>query len=253
MFYAPRFIFGGTEGVGSCFNVLRARTRFRRYQGHRVPFFCFALPESFSAVPGASDPVFMFGAPGLIFGGTEGVRSRFHVFRSRTRFGRCGRRQVPFSCFALLNTFLTVPRASGPVFMLFAPGLFFGGAKCIGSRFHVLCTLTNFQQYRGRVLRARTRFQRYRVHRVPFSCFVIPSTFSLVRRASSLDFMLCALGLIFDGTEGVESRFHFLHAQSHFRRYLCDPFSRAPHRRWAMGCGRRTRRSLPSVHLFNAG
>jgi hypothetical protein len=34
---------------------------------------------------------------------------------------------------------------------------------------------------------------------------------------------------------------------------LCDPFSRAPHRRWAMGCGRRTRRSLPSVHLFNAG
>jgi hypothetical protein len=34
---------------------------------------------------------------------------------------------------------------------------------------------------------------------------------------------------------------------------VCDPFSRAPHRRWAMGCGRRTRRSLPSVHLFNAG
>jgi hypothetical protein len=34
---------------------------------------------------------------------------------------------------------------------------------------------------------------------------------------------------------------------------VCDPFSRAPHRLWAMGCGRRTRRSLPSVHLFNAG
>jgi hypothetical protein len=33
---------------------------------------------------------------------------------------------------------------------------------------------------------------------------------------------------------------------------VCDPFSRAPHRLWAMGCGRRTRRSLPSVHLFNA-
>jgi hypothetical protein len=32
---------------------------------------------------------------------------------------------------------------------------------------------------------------------------------------------------------------------------LCDPFSRAPHRLWAMRCGRRTRRSLPSVHLFN--
>jgi precorrin-3B methylase len=37
------------------------------------------------------------------------------------------------------------------------------------------------------------------------------------------------------------------------RRKVCEPFSRAPHCRWAMGCGRRTRRSLPSVHLFNAG
>jgi hypothetical protein len=37
---------------------------------------------------------------------------------------------------------------------------------------------------------------------------------------------------------------------------VCDPFSRAPHRLpvvLAMGCGRRTRRSLLSVNLFNAG
>jgi Domain of unknown function (DUF4413) len=40
-----------------------------------------------------------------------------------------------------------------------------------------------------------------------------------------------------------------------FEKYwgVCDPFSRAPHRLWAMGCERRTRRSLPSVHLFSAG
>jgi hypothetical protein len=38
------------------------------------------------------------------------------------------------------------------------------------------------------------------------------------------------------------------------RTRVCDPFSRAPHRRLvAMGCGRRTRRSLPSMHLFSAG
>jgi hypothetical protein len=29
---------------------------------------------------------------------------------------------------------------------------------------------------------------------------------------------------------------------------VCDPFSRAPHRRWAMGCGRRTQRSPLDMH-----
>jgi hypothetical protein len=51
-----------------------------------VPFSCFARPYSFSAVPRASGPVIMFCPPGLIFGGTECVESRFHVLRSRTRF-----------------------------------------------------------------------------------------------------------------------------------------------------------------------
>jgi hypothetical protein len=44
-----------------------------------VPFSCFVRPDSFSTVPGALGPVFMFCAPGLMFGGTEGVESRFHV------------------------------------------------------------------------------------------------------------------------------------------------------------------------------
>jgi hypothetical protein len=69
------------------------------------------------------------------------------------------------------------------------------------------------------VLRARTHFRRYRGHRVPFSCFALPGTFSMVRRVSGLDFMFCALGLIFDNTEGVGSRFHVLHEQTHFRRH----------------------------------
>jgi hypothetical protein len=137
MFCAPGLVIDGTEDVGSRFHVLCARTRFRRYRGRRipfscfrpesfsalpissgpvfmfcartrfrrygvsrVPFTCFVRPDSFSAVPRMSGPVFMFCAPGLVLGGTEGVRSRFHVLRARTHFRRCRVRRVPFSCFA---------------------------------------------------------------------------------------------------------------------------------------------------------
>jgi hypothetical protein len=86
MFCAPRLIFGGSEGVWCRFIVLRARTDFRRYRGRPVPFLCFALPDSFSALLRASAPVFMFYAPWLVSRGTEGVRSRFHVLRSRLIF-----------------------------------------------------------------------------------------------------------------------------------------------------------------------
>jgi hypothetical protein len=127
MFCPPGLVFGSTEGVGSRFYVLRSRTRFLRYRGRRVPFSCFARPESFSAVPRASGPVLMFCAPGLVFGGIEGVGYRFHVLRSRTRFRRCRRPQVSFSCFVLSGTFSEVRRASGPVFMFCAPGLSFAG------------------------------------------------------------------------------------------------------------------------------
>jgi hypothetical protein len=88
MFSAPSHVFGGTKGVESRFHVLRARTHFRWYRGRRVPFLCFTLSDSLSAVPRASHPVFIFSAPGYVFGGTEGVESRFHVLRSRTRFGQ---------------------------------------------------------------------------------------------------------------------------------------------------------------------
>jgi hypothetical protein len=203
MFCTPRLVFGGTVGVGSRFHVLRARTRFRRYRGRRDPFPCFARPDSVSAVPRASGPVFMYCAPRLVFGGTEGVRSYFHVLRSRTRFRRCRGRRVPFSCFALPDSFSAVRSASGPVFMFCAPGLIFDGAECVESRFHVL--------------RSRTHFRRCRVRRVPFSCFARPDSFSAIPRASGPVFMFCAPGLIFGGNEGVGSHFHILPSRTRFR------------------------------------
>jgi hypothetical protein len=202
MFCAPRLIFYGTVGVGSLFHVLRTRTHFHRYRGRRVPFSCFACPDSSSAIPRASDPVFMFYAPGLVFGGVECVGSSFHVLRSRNRFRRYRGRQVPFTCFAIPDSFSTVLRAAGLDFMFGAPGLVFGGTEGVRSRFHVLLVRTRFQLYRGRrvsftcfalldtfsavprawgplfhVLRARTRFRRYRGRRVPFSCFALPDSF----------------------------------------------------------------------------
>jgi hypothetical protein len=194
MFCAPALVLGGTEGVGSRFHVLRSRTHFRRYQSRRVPFSCFALPDlflalpisfscfglrdSFSAVPRASGPVLMFCAPGLVFGGTEGVGSRFHVLRSRARFWRYRGRPIPFSFFPLPNMFSPVPRASGPVFMFCAPGIDFGGIEGVRSRFHVLRSQTCFWRYRGR--------------RVPFSCFSLTYSFSTVLRASGPVLMFCA-------------------------------------------------------------
>jgi hypothetical protein len=145
-FCAPGDVFGVTEGVKSRFHVLRFQPHFRRYRGRRllfsyfafpnsflvvtratgqVPILCFALSASFSAVPRASVPVFMFCAPGIFFGGTKGVRSRFHVLRSRTHFRR-------------------YPRVSGTAFIFCAPVLVFGGTEGVGSCFHILCARTTF-------------------------------------------------------------------------------------------------------------
>jgi hypothetical protein len=204
MFCAPGLIFGGTEDVPSHFHVLRARTRFRRYRGRRVPFSCFAPPDSFSAAPWASGLVFMFCAAGHVFAGIEGIWSLFHVLRSQTRFRRYRGRRVPFSRFMFPDYFTAVPGASGPFFMICAPRLIFGYTECIGSRY---C-----------VLRSQTRFRRYRGRRVPFSCFAHPHSFSAVLRASGPVFLFCVPLLIFGGSEGVVSRFHVLRARTRFRR-----------------------------------
>jgi hypothetical protein len=138
----------------------------------------------------------MFYAPGLIFGGNEGAGCRFHVLHSRSRFPQYRERRVPFSSFALLNSFRAVPRASGPIFMFCATGLVFGGTEGVSCRFHVLGS--------------RIRFRRYRGRRLLFSCFARLYLFSAVPRASGPVFKFYAPRLIFDGTEGVRSRFLIL-------------------------------------------
>jgi hypothetical protein len=177
----------------------------------RVPFSCFAPPDTLSAVPRGSCPVFMFCAPGLVFGGSGGVGSRFHVLRSHARFRRYRESRVSFSCFALPDFFLAVPRASGLVFMFCAPVLVFGRTEGVGSRFHVL--------------RARTRYRRYRGRLVLLSSFALPNSFSAVPRASCPVFMFCAPRLVFGGTKSVWSSFHVLRSETHFRRYRRVPFS----------------------------
>jgi hypothetical protein len=186
MFCALGHVFGGKEGVGSHFHVLRAQTSFRRYRGRLVQFSYFALSGSIPAVPRASGPVFIFCAPGIIFGGPKGVGFRF-------------------SCFALLDLFSAVRRASILIFMFCAPGLAFGVTEGVGSHFHIL--------------RSRTHFRRYQGRRVPFSCFARPDSFSAVPRALCPVFIFCAPGLFLGGIEGVRSRFHALCASTHFRRY----------------------------------
>jgi hypothetical protein len=175
----------------------------------------FARPNSFSAELRASGPIFMFCAPRHLFGGAEGVGSRFHVLRSRTHFRRFRGRRVPFSCFASPYMFSTVTRASGPDFMFCAPKLVIGGTEVVGSRFHVFDG-TEGVGSRFHVLRSRTCFPRYRGHQDQFSCFACPYSFPAEPRASTTVFMFCAPVLVFVGTDGVGSRFHILRSRSPF-------------------------------------
>jgi hypothetical protein len=205
MICAPGLVFSGTKGIGSCFQVLRTGVRFRRCGGHRVSISCGVLLDSFSAILRASGPVFMFCAPGHIFGDTEGVGFRFHILRPWTHFRRCRVRRVAFSNFVCPDSFSAVPRASALIFLFFVPGLIFGGTEGAGSCFHVFCAWTHFRRYRGR--------------RVSISCFALPDSFSAVTRASVSIFMFCALELVLGDNEGVGSCFHILRYQTRVRRY----------------------------------
>jgi hypothetical protein len=204
MFCTPRIVWGGTEGVASSFQVGRYHTHFGQYRGRRVPFSCFALPDSVWVVPRAPGPIVMLCAPRLVCDGTEGAWSDFHVLRSLARFRQYRGRRVSFACFALLDSFWAVPRASCPVFMLCAARIFFDGTEEVGTRFQVL--------------RSQTRFRRYRGRWVPFSSFVLPDSFGAVPRASGLVFMVYAIEFDFDGNEGVGSHFHGLRSRTQFGR-----------------------------------
>jgi hypothetical protein len=185
MFCAPGIIFGYAEGAGFDCHILRSRNHLGRYRQRQVPFSCFALPNSFLAILRAPGPVFMFYSLGLILVDTVGAESRFQVLRFHTRLGLYRGRQIPFSSFALQNSFLTITRASGHIFMYCAPKLFFSGTECVRSYFNV-CT----------------------------SELILG-----VLRAPGPVFMFCAPELIFHGTEGVGTRFHVLHCWTRFRRY----------------------------------
>jgi hypothetical protein len=154
----------------------------------------------------------MFFHPWHILGGTVGVGSRYHVLHTQTSFQRYRGHRVMFSCFAIPGTFSAVRRASSleiifcapslfsavpraliPVFIFCTPGFIFSGTEGFRSRFHVL--------------RARTRFQRYRGRLVPFSYFARPDSFSAVPRVSDPLFMFSAPGHVFGGAEGVGTCF----------------------------------------------
>jgi hypothetical protein len=65
-------------------------------EGVGCNFYLFALPNSFSAVQLTLGPVFMFCALGLIFIGIKDFRSSFGLYRGR---------RVMFSCFTLPDSF----------------------------------------------------------------------------------------------------------------------------------------------------
>jgi hypothetical protein len=151
----------------------------------RVPFSCFVHPDSFSAVPRSSDPVFMFSAPGHVFGGAEGIVSRFHVLRSGTRFQRYQGLRVPFSRFAHPDSFSAEPRTSALIFLFCVPGLVFGVR---------------------------------RVTNLVFMLFAPGHVFGGTEGTGS-HFHVCTPGHVYGGTEGVESRFHVMRSWNHFLWY----------------------------------
>jgi hypothetical protein len=235
IFCAPKLIVGGSDGAESPLHNLRSRTHFRRFRGSWVPFSCFAFPNSFSAAPRALGPILMFYTPGVVFDGTKGVGSSFHILRShnrflryrgvgtridvllsRTCFGWLRWRRDRFSCLALPDLFWAVPRASSPVFLFGAPGHVLSGTAGVRSNFDVLRCRTHFWHYRGRqvsfscfafpdsfwryqgswspfnVFSPSTHFWRYRGRPVPFSCLSLSKPFSAVPRDSGPVLMFCA-------------------------------------------------------------
>jgi hypothetical protein len=187
-------IFGGIEGVGSRFCVLRFLISCQRYRGRRLWFSCNALPDSFSTVPFLAIPR----APGPIF-----------ILSLLDPFSAVPRASGPIFILSLPNPFSAVPSVRGRVLIFCAPGLIFGGTEGAGSRFHVLRSWTRLQRYQGRG--------------VPFLCFALPNPFSVVLRTSSLVFIFCAPEPVFGVFEVAESRFHVLHPPDPFLAVLRAP------------------------------
>jgi hypothetical protein len=101
MFCVPGLVFNGTVVVGYHFLVLRAQTSIRQFRGLRVPFSVIVHTYSFSTVPRASGPVFMFCVPGLFSAVSKASSSVFMSCAPRLIFDGYQGRRVPFSCFAI--------------------------------------------------------------------------------------------------------------------------------------------------------
>jgi hypothetical protein len=155
--------------------------------GVRSRFHVLRSRICFRAVWRVLGPVSMFCTHELVFGGSEGVRSRFHALRSE-------------------DTLSAVPRASDLVCMFCAPKLvcMFCAPKLVCPHFHVLRSLTRFLCCGGRW--------------VPFSCFLLSDSFSAVLKVSHLVFMFCAPVLLFGGTDGVGHHFLVLRSRPRFQR-----------------------------------
>jgi hypothetical protein len=166
MFCASVLIFSGTDDAQSSFHVLPPGLIFGGTKDIGVSFLCFAIPDSFWAVPRASGSVFifcafglifdstdgarfsfMFCASGLIFDGIEGAGSQFYFLRSRTHFGRYQGHQSRFLICALLNSIWAVSWASGQVFIFCAVKLIFDSTEGVWSRFQILLFRTRFWRY----------------------------------------------------------------------------------------------------------
>jgi hypothetical protein len=223
MFCAPRVVSRGTEGIGSNFHVLRAQIHFRWYRGRWVPFSCLGSRTRFRRCRVRRVPFHVL-RDRTHFRRYRGRRFPFSCFARPDSFSTVLRASVPFSCFAPPDTFSAVPRVSGPVFVFYAPKLIFGGFEVDVSHFLIL--------------RARTRLRRFREHRDPFLCFMLPESFSAVPRASGTVFIFSLLdsfsavprasgtvfrfyapGHVFGVALCVGSRFHVLPARTRFRRY----------------------------------
>jgi hypothetical protein len=87
-----------------------------------------------------------------------------------------------FSCFALQDSFSAVPSVPGPLFMFCTWGLIVGCAEGVKSSFHVLNSRTNFLRFQGR--------QAY------FSCFALRDMFWAVPKASGPVFIFCVHRLV---------------------------------------------------------
>jgi hypothetical protein len=181
-----------------------ATTRSRRYRGRHVQCTCFMLVDPFSTVQRATDPVLMFYAPGLIFGGTEGVKSNFLFCAPRLVFGGTKTVRSHFIFYAPKLVFGCTVGAD-TTFMFCAQGPILGSTKGVGSNFHISRYRTHFRQYRGRQLQ--------------FSFRALPDSFSAVPRVPGPIFMFCAPGVFFSSTEGALSSFYVLRSRTHCRQY----------------------------------